>query len=185
MPMFYIIGSDVIAVMDSNRMDLPSIYLVNCEVLISQGSSRCDCCKKHRKSWCAMASRYRKDDITNPSGHTTYDCLSAQGKKDRMSRLQKEKRKLSLRVNQLEEKLAAARERDSITLTNELHNDMEKIAASCTKQVHSNYPEGSFQRLFWDQQIQASKYTNSKSMKWHPIFYKMEFIFEVFIWKVL
>ena len=85
MPMFYIIGSDVIAVVDSNRMDLPSIYHVNCEVLISQGSSRCDCCKKHRKSLCAMASRDRKGDITNPSSHTTYDCLSAQEKKDRMS----------------------------------------------------------------------------------------------------
>ena len=153
-------------------MDIPSIYHVNCEVLISQGSSRCECCKKHRKSLCAMASRDRKDDVTNPSSHTSYDCLTTQEMKDRMSRLQKEKRKLSLRVSQLEEKLAVAREQDGVTLTDELQSDMEKIAASCTKQVHSEYPEGSFQRLFWDQQIQASKYRNSKSMKWHPIFIK-------------
>jgi len=49
---------------------------------------------------------------------------------------------------------------------------MKKIASSCTKQVHSAYPEGSFQRLFWDQQIQASSHSNPKSMKWHPIFIK-------------
>jgi len=122
--------------------------------------------------WCSMASRDRKDDVTDPSSHTSHSCLNSEEMKERLSRLQKQKRKLSVRVTQLEERLAAAREQDGVTLTEELHSDMKKIASSCTKQVHSAYPEGSFQRLFWDQQIQASSHSNPKSMKWHPIFIK-------------
>ena len=46
------------------------------------------------------------------------------------------------------------------------------MAAACTKEIYSNYSEGSFQRLVWDQQVKASGYKNSKSMKWHPLFIK-------------
>lgn len=31
------------------------------------------------------------------------------------------------------------------------------------------YPPGSFERIFWQQQMRCSELQNSKSMKWHPI----------------
>jgi len=45
---------------DSNRTaaGVPSNFHANCEVFISQGSSRCKYCKKHHKSLCALASRH-------------------------------------------------------------------------------------------------------------------------------
>ena len=89
-----------------------------------------------------------------------------------MSRTQKEKQKLSSKVVQLEYKLATATVQDGVILTDELHNDMKKMATSFTKQVYSSYPEWPFQRLFWDEQIKASGYSNTKSMKWHPLFIK-------------
>ena len=119
-----------------------------------------------------MACREHKDDVTDPSSHTTYACLHTPEKHDRLSRIQKEKQRLSRKVVELESKLAVATDQDGVTLTDELHNDMKKMAASFTKQVYSSYPEGSFQRLFWDQQIKASGYGNAKSMKWHPLFIK-------------
>ena len=151
---------------------MPSIYHTDCEVLVARGSSRCECCKKHRKTLCAMACHEHKDDVTNPSSHTAYARLYTPEKHERLSRTQKEKQKLSRKVVELECKLAAATMQDGVTLNDELHNDMKKMAASFTKQVYSSYPEGSFQRLFWDQQIKASGYSNSKSMKWHPLFIK-------------
>ena len=158
--------------MDSDRTGVPSIYHVKCEVLISQGSSICDRCKKHHKSLCAMASRDHKDEITDPSSHTNYTYLSTPEKNDRLSRLHKENRKLTFWVTQLEQKLLAVTAQDGITLTDELHNDMKKMAAACTTQIHSTHRDGSFPRLFWDQQVKASGYKNSKSMKWHPLFIK-------------
>ena len=112
------------------------------------------------------------DGLTDPSSHINYMYLNTPEKNDRLAQLHKEKRKLSLRVTQLEQKLLAATVQDGITLTDDFHSDVKKIADACTKQIYSTHPEGSFQRLFWDQQVTASEYKNSKSIKWHPLFIK-------------
>ena len=70
--MLFLLGTGIVATVDSSRTGVPSIYHVYCEVLISQGNSICDCCKKHHKSLCAMASRDCKDEVTDPSSHTNY-----------------------------------------------------------------------------------------------------------------
>ena len=67
------------ATVDSTRTGSPSMYHVKCEVLISQGSKRCSCCKNHRKSLCAMASHDLKDDRTDPSSYANYSCLHTPG----------------------------------------------------------------------------------------------------------
>ena len=59
------------ATVDSTRTGFPSIYHVNCEILISRGSKRCSYCKNHRKSLCAMACRDLKREYkqTNACSH--------------------------------------------------------------------------------------------------------------------
>ena len=54
----------VVAVVDSSRTGVPSLYHVNCEILIRQGTNRCDYCKKHRKSLSAMASHHHEREQT-------------------------------------------------------------------------------------------------------------------------
>jgi len=66
----------------------------------------------------------------------------------------------------LQERISSSITKVGISLTDDLHSDMVKIAAVNTKRVHSIYSEDSFQWIFWDQQVQASKY------KWHPLFIK-------------
>ena len=163
------------AVVDTTRTGAPSIYHVNCEILIEVTSGhirRCEYCKKHRKSLCAMGCRNQKDERTDPSSHTPYINLSTPEKNERLSRLHKEMRKVSLQVAQLKEKLSSAATQHGITLSDELHNDVKKMAAASSKQIYSIHSEDSFPRLFWDQQVKASQYSNAKSMKWHPLFIK-------------
>ena len=159
---------------DSTRTGTPSIYHVNCEILIkvSNQMKRCEYCKKHRKSLFAMGCRAQKDERTDPSSHTPYVHLSTPEKDERLSRLHKEKRKVSLQLAQLKEKLSSAFTQDGITLSDGLHNDVKAMAAAETTQIYSKYSEDSFPRLFWDQQVKASQYSNAKSMKWHPLFIK-------------
>lgn len=38
----------------------------------------------------------------------------------------------------------------------ELDGDLKDIAKECTETVYAEYPEGSFQRIFWEQQMKAS-----------------------------
>ena len=147
---------------------------MQCEILIKVNGQvrRCEYCKKHRKSLCAMVCRNQKDERTDPSSHTPYIYLSTPEKDERLSRLHKEKRKASLQIAQLKEKLSSATIQDGITLDDELHNDVRNIASASVKQIYSTYSEDSFQRMFWDQQVKASQYSNAKSMKWHPLFIK-------------
>ena len=129
-------------------------------------------CKNHRKSLSAMACRTQKDKRTDPSSHTNYSCLNTPEKKEWLSRLHQQSRELGIQVSCLQERLSSVTTKHGITLTDDLHQDVVKIATANTKNIHSNYPEGTFQRLFWDQQVKASKYNNPKSMKWHPLFIK-------------
>ena len=159
--------------MDSTRTGAPSLYHVNCEVLIKpEVNRRCEYCKNHRKSLSAMACRTQKDKRTDPSSHTNYSYLNTPEKNERLSRLHQQSRTLSIRVSYLQQRLSSVTIEHGITLTDNLHQDVVKIATANTKNVYCNYPEDSFQRLFWDQQVKASKYKNPKSMKWHPLFIK-------------
>jgi len=64
-----------------------------------------------------MATRDQKDDKTNPSSHTNYSCLTSAEKDVRMTHLHKETRRLSSRIAQLEQQLAAAVLQNGITLS--------------------------------------------------------------------
>ena len=72
-------------------------------------------------------------------------------------------------------------------LTAELQVTMDKMGHSIDKQMHSNivqimgkhksnvevtYPPESFQCIFWDQQLKAASYADSRGMHWHPLMIK-------------
>ena len=75
--LFCHLGTGIVARVDTTRTGSPSIYHVNCEMLVTRGNHRCSCSKKHRKLLCAIATRDQKDDKTNPSSHTNYSCLTS------------------------------------------------------------------------------------------------------------
>ena len=64
--------TDIVATVDSSRTGVLSTYYIQCKVLISEGASRCDCCKTHRKFLCAMASHHCKNEQTDPSNDTDH-----------------------------------------------------------------------------------------------------------------
>lgn len=162
------------AIVDSTRTGTLSIYHVNCEVLLESSiePKKCLACKKHRKSLSSMACRPHKDEHTHPSSHTTYTNLRTPEKIERMSRLHQENKKAKLRIVRLEKKIMSATNEDGINLSNTLHSDMIVMANENAKSVFSSCSEGTFQRLFWEQQQKASTLQNSRSMKWHPLFIK-------------
>lgn len=50
-----------------------------------------------------------------------------------------------------------------------MHSDMSALMNEMNTEVCTKYAEDSFRYLFWQQQMQASKTTNQKQMRWHPI----------------
>ena len=59
----------------------------------------------------------------------------------------------------------------SIEIDDELHNDLSQIMEEHNHAVVTEFPEGSFQQLFWDQQLQAVR-TDKRQVRWHPLIIK-------------
>lgn len=53
-----------------------------------------------------------------------------------------------------------------------LHSDMLAMMEENADKVKSAYSEGSFARLFWEEQLKAASLTNIKQVRWHPVMIK-------------
>ena len=57
----------------------------------------------------------------------------------------------------LREKVKKLNEEKGVQVDQELSDDLSGIINDMTGQVESQHPEDSFQRVFWNQQLQAMK----------------------------
>ena len=55
-----------------------------------------------------------------------------------------------------------------MVLDDSLSDDLTAIMEESTSYVHEHFPEGSFRRLFWNQQLQAAKAKDMRQIRWHP-----------------
>lgn len=121
-----------------------------------------------------MVSRSHKDkdDGTHHSSHTTFASLTTPEKTKRLQSLRKENNRLKNIVHRMEQKIADSADASGVVVDDDLHDHLKRTVKDCADRVHMDYPEGSFQRLFFEQQHKASSQKNPKSMRWHPIFVK-------------
>ena len=47
-----------------------------------------------------------------------------------------------------------------------------KLWKKILKKIHREFPEGSFRRVFWDQQIKNARVKDSRQVRWHPLMIK-------------
>lgn len=174
LPIFPLVGKSVVAEVDSKRLGKPSIFHINCEAILDSRSKsgRCSACTKHRKSLSTMASGKLSDDWTHPSSHTTYSSLSTPERDERLHRMHHENVRLKSQIAQLREKINFALNENSVSVDSEFDEGMRDMVANCRDEVKRTYPEGSFQKLFWEEQEKAMSFKDSRSMRWHPVFIK-------------
>ena len=72
--------------------------------------------------------------------------------------------------SQLVKQLVETTKVKGVEVNNELHNDLASIARENHEQILDSHPEGSFQQLFWKQQLPAA--SSSKGMHLHPTMVK-------------
>ena len=64
-------------------------------------------------------------------------------------------------------KIAIVNEKSGVQL-GELSSDFKSVMEDMTATVHDKYPEGSFRRLFWDEQVKALGKSDARQIRWHP-----------------
>lgn len=147
-----------------------TVRCTSCQLLVSVPLSRCDPCTEYRKILNAMVSRQSNtcEDSTQPESHTNYRFLNTPDRKVRVQRLRLKSRMSEQREKRIRERLERIVEERGVEVDRELHADMCATVEESTAQVMADYPPGSFQRIFWDQQQRAMKLKDSRSMRWEP-----------------
>ena len=159
-----------IAVVESARTGVPSIYHVQCAVLVprSTASKRCAACTRHRKSLASLASRAASGlsgNRTHPSSHTPYSVLTTPEKDERLRRLRLEATKTKEQLERLRQRVASLIDKENTEVDDMLDGDLHLMVKEHESEMKGTYPEGSFQRVFWDEQVKASTLKDKRSMK--------------------
>ena len=100
-------------------------------------------------------------DKTAPDSHVNYRFLSTPEETGRLQRMHSELRANHLMKERLKAKFERVVMEEGITVDRETHADICAIMTSAESQVMEQYPEDSFQYLFWKQQKEAARLKNS------------------------
>jgi hypothetical protein len=162
------IGSNVVAYVDGKG----TIRSSKCSYLISKISARCSECAKHRRILNAMLHRVKNTQhVTQPSNSsisTNYRYLNSAEKLSRLHLLHDSLRISQSKVVYLKSKLMRLMDDRSVSVDSKLH-DLSSIMEDENVHICEKYKPGTFQRVFWEQQIQASKLNSPRSMRWDPL----------------
>ena len=160
-------GETVVAFIDAGSDGTPTVRTTSCSILVKHG--RCDCCSQYRDTLRTSFNRWKARNASGTSSsssdRTNLRYLDhrqiAQRYKNLRSRLHTAESKVRLLLEkQTEEK--------GISLDKETHDDLEQIMKGMTTEVRSQWEEGSFRRIFWEQQLEALKVKDSRQIRWLP-----------------
>ena len=59
-----------------------------------------------------------------------------------------------------------------VVLDSQLHDDLQGVMNKMTDEINSTYPQDSFRRIFWEQQLKALKVSDPRQVRWHPAIIK-------------
>ena len=76
------------------------------------------------------------------------------------------------RLRQLQEQIAKLTSENGVDVEEELDADLALIMEQESEKVCSTFAEGSFQHLFWKQQMEARLETKPQQRRWHPLLIK-------------
>ena len=72
----------------------------------------------------------------------------------------------SKELTRLTEKIQDSFEKNNVCVDSTMNNDFIHLMHEMTETVHSENPEGSFKRIFWDQQLSANRVKNVNQIRW-------------------
>ena len=128
-----------------------TVHTSQCEVLVCGG--KCKSCSSYRilrllhNRWCKRHS----DEISSLSSHTNIWYLNTPEKKAKISSLRKRVQNAEREVAKLKEKVHILMQHgQNVDLG--LHEDLTAIMQESTSDIHKAFPEGTFRRIFWDQE---------------------------------
>ena len=142
---------------------------VNCSMLICGG--KCTYCTAYRSQLRALYSRFmHKSSEIDKRTNDWY--LSLSEATNKIKTLRKKCITLDDKVKGLQKKVEKLTDTFTIDVDCSLHTDILSIMNENDRNVKDEFPEGTFRRLFWEQQLKAARCTDARQMCWHPTMIK-------------
>lgn len=148
-----------------------TIRTSDCAVLVVSGGGRCSSCVRFRPTLRAMLHRQEQldHDCSDPTSTSNIRYLHTPERMERFRRLRGSYKQRKEEVERLKVKLTQCIEHRSVSVDEELHDELVTAMRQNNNQIIEQYQPGSFQRVFWEQQEQASKLKSAHSMRWDPL----------------
>ena len=142
-----------------------TIRTSHCDILIH--GEKCESCSQFKPTLRAMHSRWLKKPQSprTPKKFANNRYLNTPDKLKKLKSLQARAAFLQREVHLLAGKVSTSAVPVDAALNAHLLHKMEEGSKSIAK----SFPEGSFKRLFWDQQLQAARLSDARQMRWHPV----------------
>ena len=160
------------------------IHSTDCNVFVEKSDSKsmcCNCSGNFRNNLRARLSNFEKYvstttvPKTSQHSHVRFSYLSDTEKAERsknkatiLNNFQKKMSKLEFKISELKIKLKESLEQDSVTVDDSQHSLLKEITGRYNENVLSEWPEGSLQRVLWEQQVKYCKLKSASGMRWHP-----------------
>lgn len=94
--------------------------------------------------------------------------LNTPQKADKLKTLTSRVKLAEKEIQKLKEKIQESSEVSGVCLDEALHRDLVNIMKEEDGSIKEKFPEGSFQRLFWSEQMKAAAVKDARQMRWHP-----------------
>ena len=156
----------------NGEMFQSTVRTTNCELLVH--GERCKPCSLYRKTLRVLHDRWCKrnsDELSSSSSHANNRYLNTPEKLAKVTNLRQRVRNAEVEVFKLKDMVRNLIEK-SEAVDEGLHEDLTTIVNESTQEVQNAFPEGTFRRVFWDQQIENTKKSDARQYRWHPLMIK-------------
>ena len=172
-------SGDTVAYLDTNcavelkgQKYTETVRSSKCCLLIC--GTKCSECVAYRDTLRSIHHRWSKklnqspSKVTSTHSHANERWLNTPQRKEKVLQLKSRMRASEKRVKYMEGKIKEFMEKKGVQVDDPLHAGLNQIMNDHTREIQKNYEEGSFHRLFWDQQTKnLSKYPTQR--RWHPM----------------
>ena len=149
---------------------LATVRTGSCELVAK--SQKCVSCKSYRDTLRSMYNRRRTCEMSDTSSHSNERYLNTPEKKAKMSKLKQKARVAEKQNEKLRARIAELTEKQGDPVDPTFHVDLLIILNENYEQIKQTYPEGSFARLFWEEQLKAATVKDPRQIRWHPLMIK-------------
>ena len=152
-----------------------TIRTTKCELL--SPAPKCFTCVAYRPTLRATYHRLQNKKCrpiyqSPTTSHVNDRFLTTPECNGKMKRLRGRLNAAEKNVQSMKQIVARVMKEKEIQVDSELSNDLEHILREETEKVRKECNAGSFQRLFWEQQLEAMKLKDKRQIRWHPLLIK-------------